>query len=271
MNTGSTDMTSPRPDLGASAVVALLTPAENPTAEPEISTLLPPDFNLLTARMYAPVPDMHERLRAYEQQMTRWLEPFGDAPLDAIAFACTGSSYLLSPDQRCDDVIQRVNGPCPLIAAARAVERALNALGAKRIALVSPYPPALTEPATAYWASLGFEPAFVLQAPPSKVAGHPIYTQTSTDLLSVLEQAAAIKGIDAIVATGTGAPSLPALAVASLQSDVPILSSNLATAWAACKDLGHTESLHDWLSPDAPWRARLAARFPTALARLTRA
>lgn len=271
MNTGSANITSPRPDLGAQAVVALLTPAENPTAEPEISTLLPPDFNLLTARMYAPGVDMHERLRRYEQQLPQWIEPFGDAPLDAIAFACTGSSYLLSPEQRCTSQITRANGPCPLIAAARAVERALHSLGARRIALVSPYPPALTEPATAYWSALGFEPAFVIQAPPSKVAGHPIYTQTAPDLLAVLREAAVAKGIDAIVATGTGAPSLPALAIASLETDVPVLSSNLATAWAVCQDLGHTETLQNWLSADAPWRARLATRFPTALARLARA
>ncbi|WP_292051137.1 MULTISPECIES: maleate cis-trans isomerase family protein [unclassified Brevundimonas] len=271
MNTGSPPIASPRPDLGASAVVALLTPAENPTAEPEISTLLPPDFNVLTARMYAPFGDMHERLRAYELQMSRWLEPFGDAPLDAVAFACTGSTYLLAPEQRCSDRILRGKGPCPLIGAANAVERALKALGARRIALVSPYPPALTQPATAYWASRGFEPDFVLQAPPSKVAGHPIYTQTSSDLLAVLETAVRQRGIDAVVATGTGAPSLPALAVASLRADMPILSSNLATAWALCQDLGHTDSITDWLAADTPWRARLAARFPASLARLGRA
>ena len=271
MNTGCTDIASPRPDLGAAAVVALLTPAENPTSEPEISTLLPPDFNVLTGRMFAPSQDMHARLRAYEQQIPRWMEPFGDAPLDAVAFACTGSSYLLPDEQRCGSTFERSHDTLPLIAAARAVERALNALGAKRIALVSPYPPSLTDPATAYWEAQGFQPAFVLQAPKSKVAGHPIYTQTSSDLLAVLEQAASVKRIDAVVATGTGAPSLPALAVASMKSDTPILSSNLATAWAVCEDLGQGMALEKWLARDAAWRDRLAARFPTALERLTQA
>lgn len=270
MNTVMPKVSSPRPDLGAAAVVALLTPAENPTAEPEISTLLPPDINLLTARMYAPGPDMHERLRTYEQQMLRWLEPFGDAPLDAVAFACTGSSYLLEPEQRWGQTVDRTSGPCPLVGAATALDRALKTLCAKKIVLVSPYPPALTAPATAYWTSLGYEPDMVLQAPPSKQAGHPIYTQSAADILAVLEQATRIKGIDAIVATGTGAPSLPALDVASRHTDIPILSSNLATAWAVCQNLGYSDSLQDWLAPDAPWRARLAARFPTALARLER-
>ena len=37
-----------RPDLGARGVVALLTPAENPTAEPELSLLPRPGAGPLT-------------------------------------------------------------------------------------------------------------------------------------------------------------------------------------------------------------------------------
>ena len=81
-----------RPDLGARGVVAVLIPAENPTVEPEFSVLTPPDVNLLTARMHSPAPEMFTRLKAYETRLENWLAPFGDAPLDAVAFACTGSS-----------------------------------------------------------------------------------------------------------------------------------------------------------------------------------
>lgn len=271
MNNGFDAISSAGPDLGARATVALLTPAENPTAEPELSVLLPPDINMLTARMYAPAKDMHARLRAYELGLAQWLAPFGDAPLDAIAFACTGSTYLLDHAQRFATIIERASGPCPVIKAACAVEDALNQLAAKRIALVSPYPESLTGPATDYWRAAGFLPDLVVQAPPSQRLGHPIYTQSSATLLAALRQAVANGQVDAIVATGTGAPSLPALAVASLETDVPVLSSNLATAWSVCCQLGGQETVRDWLAPDATWRARLAARFPTALARLQQA
>ena len=136
-----------RPDLGARGVVALLTPAETPTAEPELSLLLPPDVNLLTARMYAPASEMSARLRAYETRLEEWLAPFGDAPLDAVAFACTGSTYLLGPSRRRPEALKRRHGPCPVVCAADALKDGLQSLRAQRIILVSPYPAALTEAA----------------------------------------------------------------------------------------------------------------------------
>jgi hypothetical protein len=51
-------------------------------------------------------------------------------------------------------------------------------------------------------------------------------------------------------------PSLAAIAKA--RASVPVLSSNLCLAWAAHGN----GSMDAWLSPDAPWRSRLAARFP---------
>lgn len=263
----SLPVTNLQPDLGARGVVALLTPAENPTAEPELSVLLPPDVNLLTMRMHSPEPSMKARLQDYGRNLERWMTPFGDSPLDAVAFACTGTNYLLPAEARPSRVLARPSGDCPLVAAATALESALLSLGACRIILVSPYPDDLTEIAVAYWRSRGFEIMQSLSTP-AAIGGHPIYSKTAASLLLALQDAFTFSA-DAIVAMGTGAPSLPALAVASLQTSTPILSSNLCTAWSVVATLkGEPDPVDEWLAPDAPWRARLAARFPTALERL---
>lgn len=260
-----------RPDLGARGVVAVLTPAENPTVEPELSVLTSPDVNLLTARMLAPAPEMLDRLTAYETQLERWLTPFGDAPLDAVVFACTGSSYLLEQERRHPLAIQRGGRPCPVVGAASAIEQGLQSLGAGRIVLVSPYPSSLTAHAAAYWSARGYQIAAVIETAEATGAGHPIYSKTAETLLAALRQAARQGPADAIVAMGTGAPSLPALAVASLETSTPILSSNLAAAWALDNILsdgpGATPLAH-WLRPDAPWRERLWNRFPAVRDRI---
>ncbi|MFC5371217.1 hypothetical protein ACFPIF_01550 [Brevundimonas faecalis] len=259
-----------RPDLGAGGIVALLTPAENPTAEAELSVLLPPDVNLLTARMHVQAPGMLDRLRAYETRLPDWLAPFGDAPLDAVGFACTGSTYLLGPLRPRPQPLQRRSGPCPVVCAADALKDGLASLNARRIALVSPYPAELTELAACHWRDMGFEVAAVVQSPLAEGAVHPIYGQTATTLLTGLRQALTTAPAEAVIAMGTGAPSLAALAVAALETDTPILSSNLATAWSLARSLNPSlkQPIADWLSADAPWRERLWNRFPTARSRL---
>lgn len=259
-----------RPDLGARGVVALLTPAENPTAEPELSLLMPPDVNLLTARMYAPASEMSARLKAYETRLEEWLAPFGDAPLDAVAFACTGSTYLLGLSRRRPEELKRRNGPCPVVCAADALKDGLQSLRAQRITLVSPYPSALTEAAQDHWRGAGYDVAAVIQSPLAHGAAHPIYGQTAATLLTGLHQGLKAGVADAVIVMGTGAPSLAALAVASEETDIPILSSNLATAWSVAHQLGLEERplITEWLAPDAPWRERLWSRFPAVRARL---
>lgn len=261
-----------RPDLGARGVVAVLTPAENPTVEPEFSVLAPPDVNLLTARMHSPEPDMFTRLKAYESQFENWLAPFSDAPLDAVAFACTGSSYLVASEHRHPGTLQRTGGPCPVVGSAGSIDQALQSLQARRIVLVSPYPAALTGLAKTFWAACGYDIAEVVQVPEHEGGGHPIYSRTAQSLLTAMRQADRRGPSDAIIALGTGAPSLPALAVASLETYTPILSSNLATVWALSKALsGRSEPFKAWLDADAPWRERLWTRFPATHDRLRNA
>jgi maleate isomerase len=257
-----------RPDLGRAGVFAVMTPAENPTAEPELSVLMGPDVNLLTTRMHVLDADMDVRLIGYARGMDRWMQPFAGAALDGALFACTGSSYLTPRHDAPGRVIAQAGGNLPLVAAATAVHDALQALNARRLVIVSPYPNTLTLAATAWWRGMGYQIQAVLDVPPT-AQGHPIYARDARAILATLRRARTETG-DVVVALGTGAPSLPALALASLETERPMLSSNLCTAWAASRLLTppQAEPPHAWLAPDAPWRARLASRFPRLMSRL---
>jgi len=126
-------------DLGEKGLVGLLTPRENPTVEPEMSVLLPPDTAFLTARMQSGAGEMNARLVDYARDWPRWLDAFGQVPLDAVGFACTGTSYLLGPDDPALPAeIVHTGRTLPVLTAAGAVEAALRQLGARSLAVVSP-------------------------------------------------------------------------------------------------------------------------------------
>jgi len=247
-------------EYGAAGRVGVLTPSGNPTVEPEFSVLLGSDVAMFAMRMTSASPDMNGRLVDYGQTLERWMAAFGDLSLDAIAFACTGTSYLAE-----ETLPRSWTGPggttIPFLSAACAIEEGLRALGCRRISLVSPYSDELTETACAYWTKRGFTISAVTK-PVKPEAGHPIYLLTTGTLRGAIEKAQATPS-DAVVALGTGAPTLGAIAFSP--GPARVLSSNLCLAWSVERALkGETAgSISAWISPDAAWRKRLAARFPS--------
>ncbi len=78
-------------------LLGVLTPQANTTVEPEFSILLPPATAMLTARLTSARPVLNDRLVDYVAGLDETCAQFANAPLGAIAFACTGSSYLGGP------------------------------------------------------------------------------------------------------------------------------------------------------------------------------
>jgi maleate cis-trans isomerase len=137
------------------------------------------------------------------------------------------------------------------------------ALGAKRIGLVSPYPPDLTEASAAYWLARGFEVARVISIATPGAAFHPIYALAEGDASAAL---AAMKGAgaEAIILLGTGMPSLGAILAQPEVEGAPVISCNLALMWRVMVVLrgeaADAASLQRWIS-GADWRARYAERL----------
>src|SRR5262249_4750090 len=95
----------------------------------------------------------------YLDRIEEFLLDFDIAPLQAVGFACTASSYFIGA-KREDEIFDRLSAKRghPVASAARTLRQALGAVGAQRIALVSPYPSWLHEAATTYWKDAGFSP-----------------------------------------------------------------------------------------------------------------
>jgi maleate isomerase len=243
-------------------LLGVLTPQANTTVEPEFSILMPPATAMLTARLTSHCAAMNDRLIEYVAKLDDSLAQFANAPLGAIAFACTGSSYLVGPAAE-DAAVARLSARVPFITAGRAVCDAFRALGAKRIGLVSPYPPDLTQASAAYWTARGFEVVRIITTATPDAAFHPIYAMAADSAAKAL---AAMRGAgaEAIILLGTGMPTLGPILDHPAVEGVPVISCNLALMWRAMAALrgeaADAASLKHWLSGD-DWRGRYRERL----------
>ena len=214
--------------------VGLLAPSANPAVEPELRHLLPSSAALHVTRLPA-MPDttLEQRNAVYLAAAEAALGAFGALPLDAVAVGITGPSYALAPaeDAALGARLSERAG-MPVILAARAIAAALEALGRKRLILFSPYPGWLTERAERYWRAAGYElESFKVS---DTFRAYEMSPEEVADGLARLNPPA-----DAVVLlSGTGMPTLDPMAWMRERVGVPMLSSNLAVAFAVCEALG---------------------------------
>lgn len=248
-------------------LVGVLTPQANTTAEPEFALLWPPGVAMLNARLTSAAPTIEARLLDYLAGLDAAAGQFANAPLSALAFACTGASYFAMPHGE-DAAVARVEASrgVPLVTAARAVRDAFDALGARRIGLVSPYPDGLTRAAARYWAARGYEVARVAGAELRGGAFHPIYAMTGEGCAAALDSLDA-EGLDAVALLGTGMPTLRPILGRPFLGRAPVVSCMLALAWRTVRALDglppDAASLLAWVRGEG-WGERLRARLPAA-------
>lgn len=239
-------------------VLGLLTPQANTTVEPEMHALLDAArYSVITARLTSALADSRERLIDYLDRLEATLAQFDVAPLAAAGFACTGSSYLVgrADEEKRLAAASRAAG-CPVLSAAQAILAALSDLGARRIALVSPYPQWLAAASERYWRDAGIALTGVVGLPQDLADTRGIYGLTTARLQALLA-GLDVGGADAVLLSGTGMPTLRT--IASLEAGPPVISSNLCLAWLLERRAGGAQPLERWLAADAPWRGRLAS------------
>ena len=247
------------PEYAPRGLIGVLTPQANTTVEPELRVLLPPGVAMLNARMTSSQPTIVGRLLDYLRDLEGAVAQFANAPIGALAFACTGASYFAGVEEE-GAIVARMAAArgVPVVTTGHAVRDALRALSARRIGLVSPYPDDLTRAAIAYWEALGFEVVGVSGSVLREGAFHPIYAMDGAGATAALE-ALDPSGLDAVVMLGTGMPTLPPILAHGQIGGAPVLSCMTALAWRSVEAVtggaADVASLEGWIG-GRDWAAR---------------
>lgn len=227
-------MRESRYDYGAAGFFGVLTPQANPTVEAEMRVLLPQDGVVCTARCVSAAKDPTQRLIDYFERLPETVLAFDQLKLDVAGFACTGSSYLVGAQQEEDLLNQAARAlGAPVISATQAIDAALRAGSADAISFVAPYPDALIDAGVRYWSAKGYRVKTILQVKTGSRDTRSIYQLGSKDALASIAKARA--GVDAILISGTG---MPTLAFYADENAPPIFSSNPCLAWAMRRKAG---------------------------------
>ena len=229
------------------ARLGLVVPSSNTTAEPEFRAMAPEETTVHAARM--PLEDVTvDGLDEMASGAERAADLLAHADVDGVAYACTTGSLLHGPgfDEELESRLSDAAG-APAVATALSVQRALAALDAETIAVVTPYAAELNDRERTYLADSGFEVA--------TLDGRGLVDNTAIGALTaadakrqVLSAVPDDRSVDAVFVSCTNYRTVPVLADLEDTLGVPVISSNAATMWDLADRLGVESSLDTTLT-----------------------
>ena len=180
--------------------------------------------------------DPEQRLLNYFHQLPETLKRYDTLKLDAFAFACTASSYLISEDVETASVKTLENQfNYPIVTSAAAIREALHYLGAKSIAIACPYPQWLLDRAYEYWKSAGFSISHKCSIQPESADTRSIYELRGAEATTAIANNFDQVDADVYLITGTGLPSLRTIIDLQKRFAKPVITTNLCLAWSCLR------------------------------------
>jgi maleate isomerase len=226
--------------------VGLIVPSSNTTIETEVP-------RMLAGAGLNPQPTFHssravlhnvdaESLGKMVADADRCVRELGDARVDVFVYACLVAVMAQGPraheaiEQRLSDVAESHGAAAPVTSSAGALVRTLKRMGARRVAIMTPYMPELTDKVAAYLTDYGFnitgsvslsvsDNLAVANLDPAGLLGH----ARGLDLSDV----------DVFVASAcVQMQSLSALETLEMELGLPVISAATATAAETLDALG---------------------------------
>lgn len=247
--------------------VGLVVPSSNVTVETELPALLSrhpsATFSFHSSRMrMAKVSP--EQLAAMNAQRERCILELGDARPDVILYACLVALMAAGPGehQRVEGLVAEqlaTGGADTLVrSSAGALVEALQALPARRIALVTPYLRPLAEQVVGYLEAEGFDVADwrALEVEDNRAVGC-----IPGERVMAAARSLDLTGVDALVISAcVQMPSLPLVEAAEQELGLPVLSAATAGAYSILRAAGLPTAIpgagsllrQDALTPAAP-------------------
>lgn len=209
--------------------VGLIALATDHTSEPDFRRMVASErIGVYVARIAYANPTTPENLRRMQpalEQGAGLILP-GEA-LDAICYSCTSASVVIG-DAEIEAAIQRGKPGVPVVTPPMAATRGLNAFGARRISVLTPYTVETSRPMAAYFERHGFDIAsFTCLGMDDDRQMARIAPETLVDLA----RAAMAPDAEALFVSCTALRAASAAPGIEEATGRPVVTSNQATAW----------------------------------------
>jgi maleate isomerase len=228
-------------DLNTMHHFGVLVPATNTTVETEYGRLLPATLQVHVARIPLLSSGAETSPRGGDADVDYQARLLGDARVAVVALAQTAAS--LSSDGFDDKIIRRMSEAAgvPAITSARAIGLAVRALGARRIALVAPFPVATLKLLERhYTAKYGLE---VVASESFSGTDSVIYPTLGQELARDAITRTNRPEIEIFVVPGGNFPTMSFISDWERAIGKPVITTNQATLWAMLQIMRADEAL----------------------------
>jgi maleate isomerase len=227
--------------------IGQIVPSSNVTMETEIPALFraresvaPERFTFHSSRMRMKKVTQEE-LAAMDANSLKCAIELSDARVDIMGYACLvaimsmGRGYHCVSEVNLHEETIKNDAPAPIVTSAGALVKGLQALGAKKLALIMPYMKPLAEKVVDYLEHQGFEilDYIALEIPDNLE----VAAQNPLNLLDVAKRLN-LTGVDVLVASAcVQMPSLQAIDLLETQTGIPVTSAAVCTTWEMLRKL----------------------------------
>jgi arylmalonate decarboxylase len=218
--------------------IGLLVPSSNTVCEIEFWQMAPPGISVHTSRMPFFATRHQRPLDEMETHLDRVFDEAKTAVPDVIAYGCTASSAKGDAMVKERELAEQAG--VPTATAAAALVEALRALGATRIAMLTPYPPETNAKEVKFFAENGIE----VLAEESIIVDEAQLSFRNMCLVPaerLIERAVALgsdERVEAVVLSCADMPTAGALPAIEAELDKPVISSVQALFWRALRLAG---------------------------------
>ncbi|AOB25242.1 hypothetical protein BBB44_02645 [Bordetella bronchiseptica] len=220
--------------------LGVILPSVNTVVEPWFTQAVAPDVRVHATRMLLASEVTAESLRRMDhEEGLDAARRIASCRPDAIAYCCTASSIVqgLDYDRRLRQSLEEATGR-PCFTAVGAIIEALQACGARRIAIASPYTDAIDHAEKAFFEEAGFQ---VLNAANLNIADSFALASPDARQMYELAQRAWHPDADALLISCLNMNAQQVVGLLEQQLDRPVITSTTATLWKLLRSAGRAD------------------------------
>jgi len=217
--------------------IGLIVPSTNTINEPEFWRMAPEGVTIHTARVLLLGKATTESYYAMADALDRAAKELATAEVDVVAYGCTSGSIICPLPELLDGMARNVNAPAT--AAAGAVVAALRALGARKVAVATPYVSFVNESEKRFLEEYGFEVTSLhgLELGETQEERRGIGRVPARHVYSMARTVDRPEA-DAIFVSCTNLATLEVIADIERDLGKPVVTSNQACFWACLRLMG---------------------------------